>query len=174
MYRHYSTKEKHLAIELYLLGHSSEFIGSKLGINSRRIRQWINLYDSVGYSGFNKRTYVQYTSDFKVEVVRQVLEKSLSCETVALKYDVSNSVVVTWVDKVRQFGYQSLAEVKKRGRPPKNMGRPKKQKPQTELEKLQQENARLRAENALLKKVKALVEKRDSQLRETGSKPSKN
>lgn len=174
MYRHYSTEEKHLAIELYLLGHSSESIGAKLGIGSRRIRQWVNLYQSVGYSGFEKRVYLHYSLDLKKEVVREVLEKFLSCETVALKYNVSNSAVVTWVDKVRQFGYQSLAEVKKRGRPPKDMGRPKKQKPQSELEKLQEDNARLRAENALLKKVKALVEERDAQLRETGRKPSKN
>jgi len=174
MYRHYSTEEKRLAIDLYLSGYSSYSIGSKLGINSRRIRHWINLYRSAGYSGLEKRIYLQYPSDFKIEVVREVLEKSLSCETVALKYDVSNSVVVSWVYKVRQSGYHSLLEIKKRGRPVKDMGRPKKQKPQTELEKLQQENARLKAENALLKKVKALVEEKDAQLRETGRKPSKS
>ena len=42
------------------------------------------------------------------------------------------------------------------------------------IKELQEKVKDLEAENALLKKVKALVEKREAQLREIGSKPSKN
>jgi hypothetical protein len=42
------------------------------------------------------------------------------------------------------------------------------------IKELREKVKDLEAENALLKKVKALVEKREAQLRETGSKPSKN
>ena len=95
----------------------------------------------------------------------------------SLKYNVSVAQIYAWRKIVRTKDYKALAEIKPRGRPPKNdMGRPRKKKPEemTELELLRYENECLKAENALQKKVKALVEERDARLRGTGRKPSKN
>ena len=82
-----------------------------------------------------------------------------------------------WRKIAQTHGYDALATIRPRGRPPKrDMGRPRKKKPEemTELERLRYENECLRAENALLKKVKALVEAREARLKEIGRKPSKN
>ena len=94
-----------------------------------------------------------------------------------MKYDVCSSRISAWKRIARVHGYEALAIIRPRGRPPKNdMGRPRKKKPEemTELERLRYENECLRAENTLLKKVKALVEEREARLKEIGRKPSKN
>ncbi len=81
---------------------------------------------------------------------------------VLVDYRISRAALESWVRMVKNYGYARLHQIKRLGRPPKDMSRPKKKEPQTELEKLQAENLRLRAENALLKKVRALVEEQDA------------
>lgn len=133
----------------------------------------IRLYQSCGVSGFDKQPNRLLSIEFKEQVVRDVLNNSLSFSTVALKYHISQSTAYQWVQRVKQEGFSSLKETK-RGRPTTAMGRPKKKQPETELEKLEEELRYLRAENAYLKKVRALVQER--LLRESGKqpKPSKN
>ena len=84
--------------------------------------------------------------------MRQVLEKGLSCEQVALQNEVSISSVKSWRQKVKDNEFDSLFITKSKGRPPKFMGRPRKKESQTELEILREQNERLRTEVALLKK----------------------
>lgn len=174
MYKRHSLEVKLEAISLYESGYGSTTIGRLLSINESHIRSWIRTYGRSGAEGLKKKSYIQPTSDLRRDVVGEVLEKCLSCESVAHTYGLSVYAVKSWVSKVRAHGYDALAEIKPRGRPSKYMGRPKKREPQTELEKLREENARLKAENALLKKVKALVEEREARLRGTGQKPSKD
>lgn len=174
MYRKHDLGEKLLSVSLYESGRSSEFIGRELGVDPREILRWLARYRRFGISGFEKQPYTCATADFKTQVVRSVVEKTLSCDAAVLEYGVSRSAIRSWVKQVRSQGYESLSEHKPRGRPPKTMGHPKKQKPQTELEKLRARNEWLEAENALLKKVRALVEERIA--RESGKKrtPSKD
>lgn len=152
MYRHHSLSTKFRAIELYNQGYGSRLIGRELGVYYRLILRWIALYKQLGESGLAARSYTYYTPEFKESVVREVLEKLLPCESVAIRYGVSETSVGSWVKQVQAHGYSSLSEIKPRGRPPKDMRRPKKQAPHTELEKLREENLRLKAEVALLKK----------------------
>lgn len=134
----------------------------------------INQYHELGDCCLVKRPYQYYSNEFKVDIVKQVLEKCLSCEQVALRYGVGISTLELWVRKVKQDGYDSLIADHPRGRPPKEMGRPKKKEQQTELEILREQNERLKTEIALLKKVRALVEAREARLSEIGQKPSKD
>lgn len=173
-YRKYDASIKRQVLELYEGGYGSPTIAKELDVTERRVRSWITRQRHLGAAWLDKQVYTKATTEFKQSVARQVLEKCLSCEQVALQNGVSISAVLSWVSKVRSEGYDSLSQTKPRGRPPKDMGRPRKKEPQTELEKLQDENLRLKAENALLKKVKALVEARDARLKEIGRKPSKN
>jgi len=173
-YRRHSIELKLEIIRLYESGYGSVTLSKRFDIEDHLILKWVEVYRSLGVAGLEKHGYTHNSAAFKQEAVREVIEKSLSCQSVALRYGVSCSSVEVWVAKVRNSGYGSLAEVKRKGRPPKDMGRPKKKEPQTEVEKLQEELRYLRAENAYLKKLRALVEERIA--RESGklSKPSKD
>ena len=124
-----------------------------------------------------KKQNVKADYAFKLALLRDIEENHLTLVEASLKYNASASQINVWQRIARTQGYDALAIVRPRGRPPKNdMGRPRKKKPEemTELERLRYENECLRAENALLKKVKALVEEREARLREIGRKPSKS
>lgn len=173
MSRYYDLKTKMKAIRLYLSGKGSDAIGRQLGVSSSQALRWVNLYNKDGKKSLSNRNRVVDQSR-KVEAVRLVLEKGLSCEQVAIEHDLGRSSVARWVKMVRNTNdYGSL---KTRTKQTESMGRPKKKRfeDMTELEQLRYENAYLKAENALLKKVRALVEEREQSEQKTGRKPSKN
>ena len=138
------------------------------------LRKSDNRYRKYGEGGLYSKAQKKISSDFKVKLVRDFIEKGVSLRHICNENEISRTAFESWVHKVRSHGYDSLRAIKRRGRPPKDMARPKKREPQTELEKLQAENLRLRAENALLKKVKALVEEQEARARLNGQKPSTN
>ena len=172
--RKHSLSEKLKVVELYQSGYGSTTIGRNLNIEKSLVTQWIRVYRKFGVSELEKKPYTQLSTELKEQAVREVLEKSLSFEAVALKYTVSKYAVHSWFCNVKSNGYESLGDIKMSGRPPKDMGRPKKKVPETEVEKLQEELRYLKAENAYLKKLRALVQERI--VRESGkqSEPSKN
>ena len=158
-------------------GYSVKYIHKNYGINYDLLNCLWARYQSEGPSGLIKKKNIKADYEFKVKVICDIEENHLNLVEASLKYNVSVNRICIWHRMVRNQGYEALAEIKPRGRPPKNdMGRPRKKKPEemTELELLRYENECLKAENALLKKVKALVEERDARLRGTGRKPSKN
>ena len=157
-------------------GYSVKHISTQYGISHHLLDiLWVK-YQKNGPSGLIKKRNIRSDGKFRENVLHEIENKCLTLSEAAVKYDVSVSQIQLWRRKVRRFGYEALYEIKKRGRPPKDMGRPKKKKPEemTELERLRYENECLRTENALLKKVRALVEERNARLREIGQKPSKN
>ena len=171
--RKHSLSEKLKVIELYQSGFGSTTIARQYSIDSSIVKSWIRVYQVHGLAGLEKQPHLEVSTDLKQCAVKDVLEKSLSFETVALKYHVSKSAVYSWTQLVKQQGYASLLTIKK-GRPSINMGRPKKKQPETELEKLQEELRYLRAENALLKKLKALEEEEIALRKREQSKPSRH
>ena len=158
-------------------GYSIRYIYKHFGINDRQLEYLWARYQSEGVSALVKKKNIKADYAFKVKVVRDIEENHLTLVEASLKYNVSANRIYVWQRIARVHGYDALATIRSRGRPPKNdMGRPRKKKPEemTELERLRYENECLRAENALLKKVKALVEAREARLKEIGRKPSKN
>ena len=158
-------------------GYSIDYIVTHHGISHHLLGFLWTKYQSEGPSGLIKKKNIQADYEYKLKVLRDIEENHLTLVDASLKYYVSASQICVWRRIVKTKGYEALAEIKPRGRPPKNdMGRPRKKKPaeMTELELLRYENECLKAENALLKKVKALVEERDAHLRGTGRKPSTN
>lgn len=156
-------------------GFSIDHICNKYGIGHSLLDcLWIR-YQKDGPDALFKKNYSSLSLKQKLQAILDFEEKHLSLAEVAIKYDISESALITWKKKYHEGGIEALSG-QVRGRPPKDMGRPKKKKPEemTEIERLQYENERLRAENALLKKVQALVREREDRLYETGHKPSKN
>ena len=141
-------------------------------MDKKNVRLWYLRYKKYGEEGLRGIRYSHYTSDEKLAIIKEFLEKGVTLQELCLRNDLSSSTIKTWVRLYRQG--LSL-ENRKRGRPPREpMARPKKKEAETELERLQAENLRLRAENALLKKVKALVEEQEARARLNGQKPSRN
>ena len=158
-------------------GFTCHYIHKHYGIDQQFLGVLWEKYQIEGPSGLVKKKNIKANLKFKVQVLRDIEENHLTLVDASLKYNVSLNRIYIWQRIARTKGYEALAEIKPRGRPPKNdMGRPRKKKPEemTELELLQLRVMELEAENALLKKVKALVEERDARLRGTGRKPSKN
>lgn len=156
----HSLETKLEVIKLHEEGYGCATISKRLSIAKTLIPRWINLYRTYGISGLEKRKSVHHSGEFKAQIVREVLENSLSCEAVALKYNVGEKAVQAWKTKVLSDGYAALTIKLKRCKHPKDMGRPNKKIPQTDLEKLQEKILYLEAENAYLKKLGALVKER--------------
>lgn len=171
--RKHSLSEKLKVIELYQSGYGSTTISEDLSVPLSIVKNWIRVYQEHGVKGLEIKSYNSLNPILKEQAVREVLDKSVSFETVALKYQVSISAVYAWTQQVKLYGYAILSSIKT-GRPSNQMGRPTKKEPETEIEKLQEELRYLRAENAYLKKLRALVQERIS--RESGkkSRPSKH
>lgn len=170
--RKHSLSEKLGVIKDYQLGYGSIAISKRKKIAESLIKRWIRAYQAQGLDGLKKQSRKTVSADIKQQAVKELIEKCLSFETVALKYHVSISAVYSWFQRVKKHGYSSLLTIKQ-GRPNKFMGRPKKKEPETEIEKLQEELLYLRAENALLKKLKALEEERIVRESARQSKPLK-
>ena len=172
MYRHHNFEERLKVVSRLQSGEPLRSLCKELKMDKKNVRLWYLRYKKYGEEGLRGIRYSHYTSDEKLAIVKEVLEKGVTLQELCLRYDSSSSTIKTWARLYRQG--LSL-ENRKRGRPPRElMARPKKKEAETELERLQAENLRLRAENALLKKVKALVEEQEARARLNGQKPSRN
>ena len=172
MYRHHNFEERLKIVSRLQSGEPLRSLCKELKMDKKNVRLWYLRYKKYGEEGLRGIRYSHYTSDEKLAIVKEFLEKGVTLQELCLRYDLSSSTIKTWVCLYRQG--LSL-ENRKRGRPPREpMARPKKKEAETELERLQEENLRLRAENALLKKVKALVEEQEARVRLNGQKPSRN
>ena len=166
--------EKLKIVSQALSGVPQSRLCAQYHLGQHYLENLIDRYRKNGEGGLYRKAQKKISSDFKVKLVRDFIEKGVSLRHICNENEISRTAFESWVHKVRSHGYDSLRAIKRRGRPPKDMARPKKREPQTELEKLQAENLRLRAENALLKKVKALVEEQEARARLNGQKPSTN
>lgn len=172
MYRHHNFEERLKVVSRLQSGEPLRSLCKELKMDKKNVRLWYLRYKKYGEEGLRGIRYSHYTSDEKLAIVKEFLEKGVTLQELCLRYDSSSSTIKTWARLYRQG--LSL-ENRKRGRPPREpMARPKKKEAETELERLQAENLRLRAENALLKKVKALVEEQEARARLNGQKPSRN
>lgn len=172
MYRHHNFEERLKIVSRLQSGEPLRSLCKELKMDKKNVRLWYLRYKKYGEEGLRGIRYSHYTSDEKLAIIKEFLEKGVTLQELCLRNDLSSSTIKTWVRLYRQG--LSL-ENRKRGRPPREpMARPKKKEAETELERLQAENLRLRAENALLKKVKALVEEQEARARLNGQKPSRN
>ena len=168
-------EEKLKYVRFALAGEPQRQICRRFKLGQHYLESLIDRYKLYGETGLRQKPYNTISPENKERLVRLFEENGLTLRQICSQYSVSKTAFESWVRQVRSRGYESLYEMRRRGRPPQNaMARPKKKEPQTELEKLQAENLRLRAENALLKKVKALVEEQEARARLNGQKPSTN
>jgi len=121
------------------------------------------------------KSYMQYSGEFKEQVLKDVRENKLSYAEAMIKYDIrSRSAIQRWERIYIEEGSEGLY-IERRGRAIAssgvNKGRPAKLGKVVE-EDLIAENQRLRMEIDYLKKLNALVQERQHQARKPGQSGS--
>lgn len=107
-------------------GESISHLSQEYHINKTQLLAWVRMWDRYGHSGLEKQPYCRPTPEFKEGLVRLILEKGVPLSHIRIDYRVGKTALQRWVRVVHNFGYESLNEIKSRGRPRKDMARPKK------------------------------------------------
>lgn len=146
------------AVALFEQGWSYRATATHLGVGPWPVRDLCRRWRVHGMGALvGKPTKSQYSFEFKLEVVRRVVDDGASAEQLAREYALSSGKLVeSWVRAYRRFGEEGL-KPKPKGRPPGSASPPTPDDELSDLQRLEQENLRLRAENAYLKKLRALM-----------------
>jgi transposase len=141
------------AVALFEQGWGDCAAATHLGVRRWPVRDLYRRWRVHGMGALvGKPTKSRYSFEFKLDVVRRVLDDGATVDQLAHEYELSSGKLVqSWVRAYRRHGADGL-KPKPKGRPPDDGGPPEL----SDLERLQQQNLRLRAENAYLKKLRAL------------------
>lgn len=95
----FSKEVKVKACEEYLSGiKSAAQIASELSLHLTSIKTWIRYYQNYGESVFDEKPRNQsYSKDLKLQVVKEYLSGEGSLGDLALKYNITKSIVFKWV-----------------------------------------------------------------------------
>ena len=167
-------EEKLIVVKRYLSGESATSLEHEYGIDHHDVVMYVNRYVRYGEDGLRPRVSKVTPVEVKMQAVMEYLEHCVSLPELANKYDVDRSTIRIWAHTFEKQGMGALRDRRNDKRPQQHMYTGNDKAASETIKELRERVKDLEAENALLKKVKALVEKREAQLRETGSKPSKN
>ena len=150
----YSFKRAVVA-EVVKKGLSCYAAGSRYELDITMVREWVRFYKTHGSKGL-KSIKNKYSPKFKIRVVLEMKEKSLSFRETCVRFKIpAKGTLKKWVEIYDQKGPEGLS-IENRGRHKLMPRKPKK--PMTREEQLLDELADLKAENAYLKKLHALVQ----------------
>lgn len=163
----FSYRQKLLTVRSIVSGRESCLSAARnIGSKENTVQRWLRLYKQHGREGLQLRNG-SYDGNFKVRVVRYLLENKLSFIQAAVIFKIpQDHVVGRWYRIYEHFGAAGLLE-QTRGRKKSQMNKKtKKKKKGTSATKaadesvasLQKEVEYLRAENAFLKKLDALIQ----------------
>ena len=187
----YSTEFKMKVVKEYLETNISyKNLTNKYSIpNKSIIITWVNAYKSQGYEGLKvKRENIQYTLEFKLNVVNLYLTGEMSYQSLANELKINTpSIIARWVNDFREKGIEGLKS-KKRGRPSKMPKSPNKSKDikiessanitnienesltqaqlKEKIKKLEEKNYWLQLENDAIKKKIELSQMTEAEIRQ--------
>lgn len=118
-------------------------------------------YEVNGIEGLYKKSYSNYSAQFKLDVLNYMNDHGASPnETAAIFNITSPKLIRKWRMQFETKGIGAL-ESKKKGRPAMKKKLKKSKPAEGSIEALQAELEHLRMENAYLKKLNALVQKKE-------------
>ena len=105
----YSKAFKLKLIKQCLSGKSSpRQLSAVHGISHSNIRLWVSAYQAHGINTLS-RCYTHYPAGFKLKVLKEMSERSLSLNETALQFDIASlSVIVHWQKLYNQGGPTAL------------------------------------------------------------------
>ncbi|MEI4769719.1 IS3 family transposase [Psychrobacillus sp. FJAT-51614] len=160
----FTEEQKLKAVQSYLLGKESYHgIAERIGIDHKSVIKWVALFKEHGMEGLKLRGYTIYSNEFKLDVLKYMIETGASLLDIAVKFNIpSPFTVLRWKNQLERVGIGALIQTKKGRLPLKQNNRnlDKKSLPnEVSVEKMQAEIERLRMENAYFKKVECLSSK---------------
>lgn len=90
-----------------------------------------------------------WLADDKLKIINENLINFKSTPQISKEYDISQGMIINWIKKYKQFGYEGLVNKKKPGNP---LSKYNNKKDLTKEEQLEYGNMKLRIENEMLKK----------------------
>ena len=84
-----------------------------------------------------------------MKIINENLINFKSTPQISKEYDISQGMIINWIKKYKEFGYEGLVNKKKPGNP---LSKYNNKKDLTKEEQLKYENMKLRIENEMLKK----------------------
>jgi transposase-like protein len=91
----------------------------------------------------------EWSPEEKLKIIKRVINGETSSYQIQKHEGISSGMIVNWIKKYYEQGYEGLVNKKKPGNP---LTKFQSRKNLTELEQLQYENMKLRIENERLKK----------------------
>ena len=97
----FTPKQKIEACEKYINGRGSTYsIADELGIAYESFRRWLLKYKNNGKDCFEEsNTNNSYSSEYKIKVIKEYLNGKGSTSDIAAKYNIADSMVISWVNK---------------------------------------------------------------------------
>ncbi len=89
------------------------------------------------------------SADDKLKIINENLINFKSTPQISKEYDISQGMIINWIKKYKEFGYDGLVNKKKPGNP---LAKYSSKKNFTKEEQLEYDNMKLRIENEMLKK----------------------
>lgn len=89
------------------------------------------------------------SADDKLKIINENLINFKSTPQISKEYDISQGMIINWIKKYKEFGYDGLVNKKKPGNP---LAKYSSKKNLTKEEQLEYDNMKLRIENEMLKK----------------------
>jgi len=161
----YSVKFKLQIVREYIKGTGGyNALAQKYEVSRKYIPTWVGLYQNHGIQGL-RRVRVQYSTTFKLQVLKRMLQKSWSTQETATHFNIpSPSTIGVWLRLYNRGGLTAL-KPKPKGRPPMSKRTDYQallNKPIAELshEELLKRLEYAEAENAYLKKLEALAQQK--------------
>lgn len=171
----YSVDDKLSAVMRYMDGVESFIsIGRSMGTSASVIMNWVKQYEYQGVEGLSKKSYTNYSAQFKLDVLNYMIDNGTSPNETAVIFNISSPATIrTWRLLFKKGGVDALIP-KKKGRTPMDKEDNKKKKKQApakgSVEALKAEVEQLRMENAYLKKLNALVRDKEKSPNKTKHK----
>ena len=116
MYRHHTFEERLNIVSRIICGESIESLCRDLKLDHHGVLIWYLRYKKYGEAGLRGTHSYNYTTEEKLAIVKEFVEKGVFLQEICLRYDLSRSTIRKWVRLYRQ-GFS--LENQKRGRPPK-------------------------------------------------------
>lgn len=137
-------------IKLYNEGIMMSNIAKKLNLHLSVVQNWIKRYKVYGTAGLIRTQFQHVSFEQKIAILDDMRTNSLTYLAASIKYNISETTLHTWQQKVLEGGNAALIDVSRHAKLLAKIEAPSETLSHYEIKKLQQEVLRLKMEKAKL------------------------
>ena len=145
-------------------GMAVHSVSKKYNITVNGVNYLVRLIDRHGYDILRKSKNREYPRYIKEQAINRVLINNESVWYVAIDIGLpSNGMLVNWVKKYKENGYNIVERKRGRSTMPKVTKKKENETDKEKIKRLEEENLYLKAELEYSKKLRAVVQARKNQ-----------